>query len=278
MTARHSYRAMGTTFELVLDAAAADEAFAAAEAETERLEQLMSRFRADSELSRLNDAGELDVSPDLAEVIELAVAARERTGGRFDPTVHEALVAAGYDRTFDDLPDDRSGDPGPARCGGKVAVSGTRVRIEPGFKLDLGGIGKGFAAERLAELLATRGPALVSAGGDVAVRGLPDEGVWAVAVDETLTLGLERGGLATSGIDRRRWRAGGRERHHLIDPRTGAPAETDLVRVTAAGDDAVDAEVRAKTLFLGGAAAAADSGIPAVLVTTDGRTIRTGGL
>jgi thiamine biosynthesis lipoprotein len=269
---------MGTTFEVVLDAAAADGAFAEAEAETERLEQLMSRFRADSELSRLNDAGELDVSPDLAEVIELALAARERTGGRFDPTVHEALVAAGYDRTFDELPDDRSGDLGPAPCGGEVAVSGTRVTIEPGFKLDLGGIGKGFAAERVAELLATRGPVLVSAGGDVAVRGLPAQGVWAVAVDEETTLGLERGGIATSGVDRRRWRAGGRERHHLIDPRTGEPVESDLVRVTAVGDDAVDAEVRAKTLFLDGADAATAAGIPAVLVTTDGRTIRTGGL
>lgn len=275
---QHAFRAMGTAFELVLDAPDPGDAFAQAEAETERLEQLMSRFRPDSELSQLNEAGELDVSQDLAEVIELALDARARTGGRFDPTVHEAMVAAGYDRSFDELPDDRSGDPGPAACGGEVAVSGTRVRIEPGFRLDLGGIGKGFAAERLAELLATRGPALVSAGGDIAVRGLPTDGVWAVAVDESLTLGLERGGLATSGVDRRRWRVGGRDLHHLIDPRTGEPAESDLVRVTAVGEDAIEAEVRAKTLLLDGAASAESAGVPAVLVTADGRTIRTGGL
>ena len=87
------------------------------------------------------------------------------------------------------------------------------------MRLDLGGIGKGFAAERVAELLALTGPSLVSAGGDVAVRGVPTEGTWAVAVDDTLTLGLTRGGLATSGRDRRRWRRGGVEQHHLIDPR-----------------------------------------------------------
>ena len=94
----------------------------------------------------------------------------------------------------------------------------------------------------------------MSAGGDVAVRGVPAQGIWPVAVDDELTLGIERGGLATSGRDRRRWRRGGEERHHLIDPATGRPAETDLLRVTAVGRDAVEAEVLAKTLFLGGLA------------------------
>jgi thiamine biosynthesis lipoprotein len=99
-----------------------------------------------------------------------------------------------------------------------------------------------------------------------------------VAVDETLTLGLECGGLATSGTERRRWRAGGAEQHHLIDPRTGAPAVTDLVRVTAVGSDAVEAEILATSLFLDGTDAAVAAGIPAVLVTSDGRTLTTGGI
>jgi thiamine biosynthesis lipoprotein ApbE len=93
-----------------------------------------------------------------------------------------------------------------------------------------------------------------------------------VAVDESITLGLTEGGVATSGRDRRRWRRGGKELHHLIDPRTGAPAETDLLRVTAVGDDAVAAEVLAKSLFLAGEREAAESTVPAVLVTADGRT------
>ena len=278
MTERRSFHAMGTSVDLVVEAEDARAAFDAAEAEFERLEQVMSRFRPDSELSRLNREGSIDASHDLAEVVSLALEARARTGGRFDPTVHDALVAAGYDRTFDEVAPDGDGDaPAPA-CGGDVAVEGRRITLERGVRLDLGGIGKGFAAERVAEQLALAGPCLVSAGGDVAVRGVPAQGIWPVAVDESLTLGLERGGLATSGRDRRRWRRGGEERHHLIDPATGRPAATDLLRVTAIGSDAVDAEVLAKTLFLAGTSEALAAGIPAVLVTDDGRTLRTGGL
>lgn len=276
--ARRSFRAMGTTIELHVQAEGAEDTFDAAEAEFERLEQVMSRFRADSELSRLNDAGSLEVSADLAEVIELALAARERSGGRFDPTVHDALVASGYDRTFDAVPRSRAGEAGRADCLGAVEVTGRRIEIEPGFRLDLGGIGKGFAAERVAELLSLEGPSLVSAGGDVAVRGVPAEGIWPVAVEHGPRIGLERGGLATSGSSRRNWVVGGVRQHHLIDPRTGEPARTDLVQVTAVGSDAVDAEVLATTLFLDGAEAALAAGVPAVLVTADGRTLTTGGV
>jgi thiamine biosynthesis lipoprotein len=126
-------------------------------------------------------------------------------------------------------------------------------------------------------VLALTGPCLVNAGGDVAVRG----GSWPVGVETphgTLTLELERGGLATSGRDRRRWRRGGEERHHLIDPSTGRPAASDLLRVTAVAEDAIAAEVLAKTLFLAGEDGATAAGADAVLVTADGRTVRTGAL
>ncbi len=272
---------MGTSVELLVEVdepGAAQKAFAAVEAEFERLEQMMSRFRADSELSRLNEAGELEVSGDLAEVVTLAVEARTRTHGRFDPTVHDALVHAGYDRTFAELQPDADPAHEPNSCGGLVDVKGRRVRVEPGFRLDLGGVGKGFAAERGAERLALAGPSLVSAGGDIAVRGLPEVGYWAIAVEDGPTIGLTRGGLATSGSDRRRWRRGGVERHHLIDPTTGEPAITDLLRVTAVGVDAVDAEILAKVLFLGGRVEAEASGIPAVLVTDRGETVLVGGI
>jgi FAD:protein FMN transferase len=278
MMQKHVFHAMGTTFELVVEAERAGPAFAKAETEVERLEQIMSRFRPGSELSQLNRAGTIDASADLAEVVELALAARRRTRGRFDPTVHDALVGAGYDRTFDDVPGDDDTAPNPLPCGGGVTLTGRRIELDPGVRLDLGGIGKGFAAERVAEQLAMTGPSLVSAGGDVAVRGVPTEGIWAVAVDDTLTLGLTGGGLATSGRDRRRWRRAGIEQHHLIEPTTGRPSETDLVRVTAIGADAVDAEVLAKELFLGGSEEALERGAKAVLVTADGRTLTTGGL
>jgi thiamine biosynthesis lipoprotein len=275
---RRTFRAMGTEIELLVDADDAASALDAAEQEFHRLEALLSRFRDCSELSQLNRERAIDAGPDLLRVVELALDARGRTGGRFDPTVHDALVAAGYDRTFDDVPRDVGQPPAQAvPAGGGVHVDGSRVELDPGVRLDLGGIGKGYAAERAAELLATAGPCLVNAGGDVATRG----GTWPVGV-ESLTLELAGAGLATSGRDRRRWRRDGRELHHLIDPRTGEPALTDVLRVTVVAADAIEAEVRAKALFLAGAhgaVAEADAdGTPAVVVRDDGRMVLAGGL
>jgi thiamine biosynthesis lipoprotein len=271
---RRTFKAMGTDVELLLDAepgGRAERALDRAEAEFERFEQLLSRFRADSELSRLNREGKIvDAEPDLVRVVELALAARERTGGRFDPTVHDAVVAAGYDRTFADVPADAAGPaPSPAPCGGSVRVEGRTIELGSGTRLDLGGIGKGYAVDRVAEVLALAGPCLVNAGGDLAVRG----GTWPVGVTADLTLELSRGAIATSGRDRRRWRVGGAELHHLIDPSTGSPADGDLVSVTVVADSAAEAEVLAKAAFLGG-----EVDVPRVLVTADGRTVLAGGL
>jgi len=118
---RRAFRAMGTEIELFLDAPNGDAALVEAEAEFHRLEKLLSRFRSDSELSRLNRDGAIDASADLVKVTQLALRARERTGGRFDPTVHEALVAAGYDRSFELLSQD-DGQSRAARYGGTVRV------------------------------------------------------------------------------------------------------------------------------------------------------------
>jgi FAD:protein FMN transferase len=280
---RHRFRAMGTEIELLVESDGASSALGAAEEEFHRLEALLSRFRPDSQLSRLNAEGSLAAGPDLLRVVELAMAANDRTGGRFDITIHDALVAAGYDRSFELLPADAA-DTGPASAGqpAGVDVEDGVIRLDPGVRLDLGGIGKGYACDRAAEVLATAGPCLVNAGGDIATRA----GTWTVAVEtatEPLTLELSGGSaLATSGRDLRRWRRAGRELHHLIDPATGLPSESDLLRVTAVAYDAVDAEVTAKALFLAGAEIAVEEadrlGVPALLVTQDGRTICAGGL
>ena len=278
---RRTFHAMGTEMELLVDADDAVDAMNAAEAEFHRLEALLSRFRDDSELSQLNRDGSIDAGPDLLRVVKLALAARNRTGGRFDPTVHDALVAAGYDRSFDDIDPENTVGCGPAAvAGGGVSVDGVRIVLDPGVRIDLGGIGKGYAAERAAELLALAGQCLVNAGGDIATRG----GSWPVGVETAggaLTLELAGAALATSGRDRRRWRRAGRELHHLIDPRTGEPAETDLLRVTVVAPDAVEAEVAAKALFLAGADAAraeADAAGIAAVLTTETRTVLAGGL
>lgn len=241
----------------------------------------MSRFRPDSELSRLNREGTLEASPDVVRVAELALAARDATGGRFDPTVHDALVAAGYERSFEFVPKASADPVTSAPCGGLVRISGRRIALAPGVHLDFGGIGKGYAAERAAAMLAKAGPCLVNAGGDIAVR----DGAWPVGIATSsgmMTVELSGGGLATTGRDRRHWRRGGRTLHHLIDPATGTSATGDLVRVTVVAADAIAAEAWAKALFLAGADAAVTEansrGLACVVVTGDGRTLTAGGL
>jgi thiamine biosynthesis lipoprotein len=267
----HVFHAMGTDVELMVRGRAR-ERWHTVENEFELLEQSMSRFRPESELSRLNRDGRIVGSRSLVEVVSAAVEARERTGGLFDPTVHDAVVLAGYDRTFDEIANVAPHAREAAGCGGEIDVDGRRIVLGDGVRLDLGGIAKGYAVDRAAELLADAGPSLVNAGGDVAVRG----GSWPVGVetaDRTITLLLERGALATSGSDRRRWATENGAAHHLIDPRTGRSADTGVLRATVFADSALDAEVLAKVAFLSGEVDA-----PRVLVMEDGRTVFAGGL
>ena len=284
---RHAFRAMGTEAEVLLDApsgAKTAAAFRRAEREFERLEAILSRFRPDSELSRLNAGGEIDASPELLAVVGLGLEARRRTRGRFDPTVHDALVAAGYDRSFERLDSGAAATLAPPRTRGRVHIRGRRIVLEPGVRLDLGGIGKGYAVDRVVTLLAPFGACLVNAGGDLAVSGAPWPEGWPVGIETPagpLTLAIPVGALATSGRDRRRWNVDGDERHHLIDPSTGRPAESDLVTVTVTAQTAVGAEVRSKALFLAGEQRAIREaeaeGVAAVLVAENGAVHRVGG-
>jgi FAD:protein FMN transferase len=278
---RHSFKAMGTTVETFLESESPNgrAALLAVEAEFERLEAMLSRFRPESDLSRLNREGRIDGAPELAGLVGLSLKAREETNGRFDPTVHDALVAAGYDRSFADIapvaPTDAVAQDQVHGAAGAIRVEGDAVELAPRVRLDLGGIGKGYAVDRGIEVLSAAGPCLVNAGGDLAVAGLPKAGTWAVSVDTPagpLTLGLSSGGLATSGRDRRRWIRGGEERHHLIDPVSGRPARSRWLRVTVVAPTAVAAEVAAKDVFLGAEPGAHD----AVLVALDGSVTRTG--
>ena len=273
----HRFGAMGTTVTLLVDAPrspATSAALARAEDVFARVEHICSRFDERSELTRLNRLGAARVSPLLAELVGLALAARERTAGLFDPTVHDAVVAAGYDRSFDALadagedPSPAAGPSGPSRCGGAVELHADRVVLGAGVRLDLGGIAKGYAADAACATLAAAGPCVVDAGGDVAVAGS-----WPIAVDGGPVLELTDAAVATSGRDRRTWERDGEHRHHLIDPRTGSPALTATVRATVVASTAVEAEVLAKAAFLG-----APPSAPTVLVREDGTTTLSGGL
>ena len=162
----------------------------------------------------------------------------------------------------------------------------SRVTLGAGTRLDLGGIAKGHAADRVCSMLGAAGPCLVSAGGDIAVRGRPSAGTWTVAVatgDGAITLGLTHGGLATSGVDRRHWLQAGTQCHHIIDPASGRPAATDLLRITVVAATAREAETLATSLLLAGdletAVSEADAAhTPCVAVARDGRTRLAGGL
>lgn len=267
-----SFRAMGTTVELHVDAPESPDVVDALDRATAsfgEIEAVCTRFDEASELSTLNRIGACDVSPLLAEVVQLALDGRTRTGGLFDPTVHDALAAAGYDRDFAGLVSaPPPAAPTAAPTGGCVEVRGDRIVLGAGTRLDLGGIAKGYAVDRACAVLAAVGPCLVDAGGDIAASG-----TWAVGVEDGPTLELTDCAVATSGRDRRRWRCATHEAHHLIDPATGLPARTETLRATVVAPSAVEAEILAKAAFLG-----APVDHPTVLVLEDGRTRLLGGL
>ena len=227
-------------------------------------------------------------------VLELSVRLHEETGGIFDPAVLPDLERAGYDRTFGDLPLDRpaaDAPQGPHFTFGDVEQRRGRWRMPEGMRIDLGGIVKGWAADLLANQLASLGPTLVELGGDTAVRGAPPgRDAWDVgvqvpgAVGQLLTiLGVDQGGIATSGRDRRHWRMGSERAHHIIDPRTRRPALTDLMQVTALAPSASLAEVWAKTALIAGSAASANvipkhRDIHLVLVPENGTAVMSPGV
>ncbi|MCB0002277.1 MAG: FAD:protein FMN transferase [Anaerolineae bacterium] len=238
----------------------------------EEAEAELSRFRPDSGLSRLNAAaglGPQTVSPLLWTALNRAVEAARQTLGLFDPTVLDLLRAAGYDRSFELLngSSDTLGPSAKPSCGWhqiRFYDSVGQVELPAGVGIDLGGIAKGWTVDRVAVSLATHGPVLVDAGGDIRAIGMPGGEPWPVAVqdpfDETrdcAVLALNGGAVATSSIGRRRWQRNGQTMHHLIDPRTGQPSDSDLHTVTVLADTAEEAEVSAKTVLMLGTQAGA---------------------
>lgn len=219
-----------------------------------------------------------------------ALEAARWTDGLVTPTILPALLAAGYDRSFERLPPAVASRPWPrldpdAWRAIHVDLVTRTVTLPAGVAIDLGGVAKGYAADLLAR---GQRALLVDAGGDIAVSGpLPTGRPWLIGIanphvpDENLVLiALCRGGVATSGRDLRRWRQGDVERHHLIDPRSGRPAETDVLAATVIGPSAVVAEVAAKVVVLHGAEEGTRwieqrPALAALVVRDDGRVLMT---
>jgi thiamine biosynthesis lipoprotein len=216
----------------------------------EERDHAFSRFRPESELSRVNrQAGRpAAVSPLFAETVEIALRAAAETDGLVDPTLGAAIESAGYTEDFDALtPDPRPAGPPHRGSWRAVSLLGRCVALPASVRLDLNGVVKALAVDAGLEVMS--GPGFVSAGGDLAARG-----DLTVELPDGATILLRRGALATSGTARRRWLRGGAEQHHLIDPRTGRPSTSPWTQVTACAATCLGADLAAKAGFLLGEA------------------------
>ncbi|MGL4745851.1 MAG: FAD:protein FMN transferase [Dermatophilaceae bacterium] len=287
-----SWTALGTYVEVVAAADALDDAARIVDHVLAEVDLAYSRFRPDSDLERANaTADAVPVAPITLAAVRLALEAARSTGGLVDPTLGGVLAGAGYDRTFTLVPaDDRSPASVPIRAGSwtDVVVTDKTLTIPPGVALDLGATGKAFAADLAALTVARQvdGPVLVGVGGDLRVAGTTTE--HRVVLGHSLAdladggdraeVTLRQGGLATSSTSARRWRRGGRQWHHLVDPRTGAPTTGPWRTVTALGHTAAAANTASTAAVVLGVAAPdwlAHRQIAARLVADDGRVVRT---
>ena len=287
-SATASWAAIGTTVSVhVTELEALETAQRHVQAEVVAIDLACSRFRADSELSRLNArAGRATpVGPLLSEAIAAALRAARLTDGIVDPTIGEALMLAGYDRDFAQLRP-QAGRLRAARVPGWRVLRHDPARrlviVPAGVQLDLGATAKALAADRCAAAAAAACPGcgvLVNLGGDIAVAGPAPEAGWTVGIgddhrgpaDQAIT--IRSGGVATSSTAVRRWGAG---RHHIIDPRTGIPAGACWRTVSVAAASCLDANTAATAAVVLGPAAErwlTERGLPARLVASDGTTV-----
>jgi thiamine biosynthesis lipoprotein len=299
------WEALGTSVVLRLtDPAALEVARHEVESELAAIDLACSRFRADSELSRLNaGAGRsVQVGELLMEALELALRAAELTGGDVDPTVGRALQLAGYDRDWRLLPapdGEPEPAPGPPRITARISAgwrtialdrANSAVRVPAGVTLDLGATAKAWAADRAAAAAAAASGcgALVGIGGDIATSGqAPAEG-WVIRVTDDhrsdssapgQTVSISSGGLATSSTAVRRWSHGGHTMNHIIDPGTGAPVNTPWRTISVAAADCTDANIATTAAIVRAQQAPrwlAGLGLPARLVSREGH-VRTVG-
>ncbi len=280
------------------------EALAAAASEVEAVlaavDEACSRFRTDSELRRVEAAANgrpVPVSPLLARLIEAALDAARRTDGDVDPTIGTALCDLGYDRDLSHIAKDRSfpinGSSSrmvvaPAPGWRQVRVSGQELTVPAGVRIDLGATAKAYAADLAASAVHRRlgVGVLVSLGGDIATAGPGPEGGWRVLVrdrpgEPSCTVALAAGtALATSSTRSRRWRAGNRTLHHILDPRTCQPARAVWRTVSVGAPTCLRANTLSTAAVVRGEAAPRwlrKQKVPARLVGADGHVLTLGG-
>ena len=287
-----SWRALGTLVHLVVtEPRCLAAARSLLEADLAAVDLACSRFRADSEIRALRASGGQQVSPLLAEAIAVALRAAELTDGDVDPTVGAAMSAVGYDRDFEQV--QRVGPAGfPVTVRTvpgwrQVRLEGRILTMPEGIQLDLGATAKAWAADRSAARIAQQVGCgvLVGLGGDIAVAGPAPEGGWRIRVQDVTgspdeppggpyaLVAIRDGGLATSSTSARRWQRGGDVLHHILDPRTGLPAEPVWRTVSVAAGTCADANAASTAAVIRGRAALgwlAKLGLPSRLVDATG--------
>ena len=297
----HNWEALGTTVVLRLtDSSGATRARELAEHELDAIDLACSRFRPDSELSRVNaGAGRnIEVSLLLIEALQVALRAAEHTDGDVDPTLGRVLVLAGYDRDWKliakaKVTEQREPAPPAPRVIAHtlhgwhtIELDPERrlMRVPPGIALDLGATAKAWIADRIAEKIHAELECgvLVNLGGDIATAGQPPAGGWRIHVTDDhrsgpdapgQTVSICSGGLATSSVTTRRWSRNGVEMHHIIDPATSAPARGPWRTASVAAGNCTDANIAATAALIRGEEAVdwlASMNLPARLVTHDG--------
>jgi thiamine biosynthesis lipoprotein ApbE len=304
-----SFRAIGTVASVLLtEPGWCEKAGAILRAELDAVDAACSRFRADSELSRLNNAGgrEVAISRRLAGALAAALAAARATDGDVDPTCGRALAGLGYDRDFAEL----TRDGNPRLRAGRLRITVTpaagwravelderrsTVRLPAGVALDLGATAKALAADQAAERIAAAVDCgvLVNLGGDIRAAGPPPDGGWRIGIVDELAphespdtappaqaVVITDGGLATSGTTARAWRRGGADLHHIIEPATGLPARNCWRTASVAAASCLDANMASTAAIIRGEQAVAwlsELRLPARLVRHDGSVLTLAG-
>lgn len=298
-------RALGTTATVVTACQELlSDAVEIVRVELEAIDLACSRFRQDSEIQKLNEAGgdPVVVSDLLFEALRVALEVAQYTDGAVDPTVGKTMEALGYDRDFEQLARSPFNEtrpespPPPPQIGGswwqiELDARSRTVRLPHATRLDLGASAKALVTDRCAARVSaeTGGPVLVSVGGDVAVAGVaPDEG-WPVGIAHDSSsptdcveqvVSIRSGGLASSSTAVRRWTHRGSEHHHIVDPATGRCAEELWTLVSVAGRSCVEANAASTAAIVWGETAVERLialGQPARLAHTDGPVITLNG-
>lgn len=284
--ARESFYAMGTMITLSTPQRDKGQALADARRCIQTLSNQLSEFEQQSEISELNRAGEATLGEDALAVLEGALEIARETGGAYDPTVLPLKRLWNISNEHDDRqpPEDEEVRRALALVGyDRVRVQGERATLQEGQGIDLGGISKGYAADRAAQILEQAGvrSAIVSLGGNTYVLGTnPDGSPWRVGIldprgdEAALRLDVSDTAVVTSGDYQQYFEADGVRYHHIFDPHTGYPAQSDLMSVSIVCENAMRADGLSTAVFVMGrekglAFVQQQPGVEAVLITKD---------